>query len=105
MIRLVMAVCAAALLSGCGEQKTDQAATPQGPAIAAPPAANPLKNAYFGDLHMHTRNSFDAYIFNLLNSDNELSLSTMRLQTTSSEFVPDFWAKPRRIMLRAGFSF
>lgn len=71
MIRLVMAVCAAALLSGCGEQKTDQAATPQGPAIAAPPAANPLKNAYFGDLHMHTRNSFDAYIFNVRASPDE----------------------------------
>lgn len=25
---------------------------------------NPLKNAYFGDLHVHTGNSFDAYIFN-----------------------------------------
>lgn len=26
---------------------------------------NPLRNAYFGDLHLHTRNSFDAYIFNV----------------------------------------
>lgn len=25
---------------------------------------NPLNNAYFGDLHVHTKNSFDAYIFN-----------------------------------------
>ena len=24
---------------------------------------NPLKNAYFGDLHIHTKNSFDAFIF------------------------------------------
>lgn len=26
---------------------------------------NPLRNVYFGDLHLHTRNSFDAYIFNV----------------------------------------
>jgi hypothetical protein len=28
-------------------------------------APNPLRNVYFGDLHLHTRNSFDAYIFNV----------------------------------------
>lgn len=26
-------------------------------------APNPLRNAYFGELHVHTRHSFDAYIF------------------------------------------
>ena len=71
MKRLAMAVCAAALLAGCGEQKVEQAAAPQTPATAERPAANPLKNAYFGDLHLHTRNSFDAYIFNVRASPDE----------------------------------
>ena len=30
------------------------------------PAPNPNKNAYFGDLHIHTSNSFDAYTFGSL---------------------------------------
>lgn len=34
-------------------------------AAAAVPLANPLRNVYFGDLHLHTRNSFDAYVFNV----------------------------------------
>jgi hypothetical protein len=41
---------------------------PAGAAIATPadtPAPNPLRNVYFGDLHLHTRNSFDAYVFNV----------------------------------------
>jgi Protein of unknown function (DUF3604) len=70
MKRLAMAVCAAALLAACGPQAPPTTAQQQ-PAAAGRPAPNPLNNAYFGDLHLHTRNSFDAYIFNVRASPDE----------------------------------
>ena len=33
------------------------------PAAVLRPPANPLKNAYFGDLHLHTSYSMDAFVF------------------------------------------
>ena len=58
-------------LAGCAAPKTEEPApgstvttgTPLAPART--PGYNPDRNAYFGDLHIHTRNSFDAYIFNV----------------------------------------
>ena len=46
------------------ETDAPQAKTPAQP-VAEPsgPAANPLRNAYFGELHLHTSWSFDAYSF------------------------------------------
>jgi hypothetical protein len=54
------------LLTACAPG-SDPGTTPAPPATTAAPAAesavptNPLREAYFGDLHIHTRWSFDAY--------------------------------------------
>jgi hypothetical protein len=40
-------------------------------ATSARPAPNPLRNAYFGDLHVHTRYSMDAYIFDVRASPDD----------------------------------
>ena len=38
------------------------------PLVEYKPSPNPDKNAYFGDLHVHTENSFDAYAFGTTSS-------------------------------------
>lgn len=39
--------------------------------ISSKSAPNPYKNAYFGDLHVHTENSFDAYTFGTIASPDD----------------------------------
>jgi hypothetical protein len=52
------------LLAACGPpDEVDEA--DNGGSGVAPTESNPLRNAYFGDLHVHTRFSFDAFIFNV----------------------------------------
>lgn len=59
----------AIVLGGCGGQAPDPEVKQAVEAPIAMPsetaeiAFNPDKNAYFGDLHIHTGNSFDAFIF------------------------------------------
>ncbi len=77
------AMAAGALIAGAATLNAPPKAKPAAPASAAKPAApakaavaarpatahlpgwNGERNAYFGDLHVHTKLSFDAYIFNV----------------------------------------
>jgi len=71
--RLTTACIAVAALAACSEspEPTPPAETPATTAAPVPlavetapqrPAANPLRNAYFGAVHVHTGYSFDAFI-------------------------------------------
>lgn len=57
--------------AGAGEVAAVTLPVPSQPAAGRRPAPNPLRNAYFGDLHVHTRDSFDAYLFNTRTSPDE----------------------------------
>ena len=58
---VVVAACAVVALS-CAPSETLPAEGPEG-AVAPSNPPNPTRNAYFGDVHVHTRYSFDAFIF------------------------------------------
>jgi hypothetical protein len=54
-----------ALLSGCAQPEESGGGAPEAaPAAQQATGPNPLRDAYFGDLHVHTRFSSDAFIFN-----------------------------------------
>jgi len=51
-------------VSACQREEPAKTTAPQATtADASRPTANPLRNAYFGELHLHTSWSFDAYAF------------------------------------------
>ena len=73
---LMVAALAGLWLAGCAREPAETpAGEPEGAAAAveeaALPEANPLRNAYFGDLHVHSRYSFDAFLFGTVATPDE----------------------------------
>ena len=67
MRQTICAIALLALAAGCAQEAPEpEDTTPAAPAVEAPAAvdipSNPLRNAYFGDTHIHTVLSFDAYL-------------------------------------------
>lgn len=69
MKKMILGAAIGLALAGCGSSDQSSTGMPKGRPDSAAPAHtagyNALKNAYFGDLHIHTKYSFDAYIFNV----------------------------------------
>ncbi|MGD8816357.1 MAG: DUF3604 domain-containing protein, partial [Acidobacteriota bacterium] len=58
----LLLISATVLTVACGTQESPPTPTPAAGATTAPPVpTNPLREAYFGNLHVHTRYSFDGY--------------------------------------------
>jgi hypothetical protein len=63
--KTIIAISGLAIMTACQAYETEPAqSAPKAPSIKPSNIElNPLKDAYFGDLHVHTKNSFDAFIF------------------------------------------
>lgn len=63
---MILASCATVLLAcETAELSDDNAVSQTSTAVETKPSQTAIRNAYFGDVHIHTRHSFDAYIFNV----------------------------------------
>ena len=81
MQKLLWSVAAAALIGGCtggnkdsGDTQTNDAKSKTAQSDVKSSGSNDSapNNVYFGDLHIHTKNSFDAYIFNVRNTPDDV---------------------------------
>ena len=70
-LTMVAAVAAfsAFLIAACAP--SEEAADGGEATVGTTEEPNPTKNAYFGDLHVHTRYSFDAFIFGTTTDPND----------------------------------
>ncbi len=69
-------VAAIFVLGGCGAEQASAPVEEAAPVVEAAPVAaaitaNPLRNAYFGDTHIHTVLSFDAYLMGTRRTPND----------------------------------
>ncbi len=72
----LLAATAALIVVGCGESIEPESVAPSENRTEAAVAVthvtlNPERDAYFGDLHVHTRNSFDAFVFGTRRSPDD----------------------------------